>query len=389
VTAPRPNHAGPPREPADLLGIRAERPLERPPVHPSIEKLLVLASREVQVLAALSPVEAAVERARLTGELRSRGALQPRWRYAPVAHGDLRRALDAAERLLEVDAGADALGRVHLERVRELILEAELCAAAGTREVSGLARRRYAPHDATCEQEASALCASWLAEPTPLDPSERIASDDADPRSLLSRMREEVGRRRLPFAVVIQPSLAPLAATGDQVILVAPGRPTTEEDVARTVLHEIEGHALPRVRAREAPLALFRVGTARGIDEQEGLALLVEQRHGCLGARRRRMLAARHRTVEAMLSGATFADAASSLVRDHGLDCADAVLVAERAFRGGDGLAPGLGRERVYLESFVRVRAHLVAHPRDEAVLGAGQVALDAVGALAPYVPRT
>lgn len=338
------------------------------------------------MLSALSPVEASVERVRLTGQLRSGEAAQPRWRYAPAAHDDLRRALDAAERVLELEARADELGQVYLERVRELILEATLCAAAGTAAVALLARERFAPPDAACEREASALCASWLAEPVPSDPSGRMASDDPDPSSLLSRMRAEVGRRRLPFAVVVHPSLVPLAATGDQVILVAPGRATTEEDVARTVLHEIEGHALPRVRAREAPLALFRAGTARGIDDQEGLALLIEQRHGCLGARRRRMLAARHRTVEAMLSGATFAEAASSLVRDHGLDFADAVLVAERAYRGGDGRTPGLGRERVYLESFVRVRAHLAAHPADEAVLAAGQVALDAVDALAPFV---
>jgi hypothetical protein len=43
---------------------------------------------------------------------------------------------------------------------------------------------------------------------------------------------------------------------------------------------------------------------------------------------------------------------------------------------------PGLGRERVYLESLVRVRAHLEAHPEDEPVLASGQVALDALGAI-------
>jgi hypothetical protein len=355
-------------------------------MHPAIEKLLTRAARDVQVLAALAPLEASVERARLVQELRSGGAMQPRWRYSPVAHDELRHALDAAERLLEAEASGHPLGRVHLERVRELMVEAALCAAAGTPAVAPLALQRFAPREASCEREASALCAAWLEELAPSDTSERIVSDDPDPRSLLSCLRAEVGRRRLPFAVVVQPSLAPLAATGDQVILVAPGRPMTEDDVARTVLHEIEGHALPRVRAREAPLALFRVGTARGIDDQEGLALVFEQRHGRLGPRRRRMLAARHRTVEAMLSGATFADAATSLVRDHGLDVADAVLVAERAFRGGNGLAPGLGRERVYLEAFVRVRAHLAARPDDEPVLSSGQVALDAIPALAPFV---
>lgn len=83
-----------------------------------------------------------------------------------------------------------------------------------------------------------------------------------------------------------------------------------------------------------------------------------------------------------MLGGGAFDDVATSLVREHGLEPRDAVVVAERAFRGGDGARPGLGRERVYLEAFVRVRAHLAARPADEEVLAAGQVAIDAVGAL-------
>jgi hypothetical protein len=76
------------------------------------------------------------------------------------------------------------------------------------------------------------------------------------------------------------------------------------------------------------------------------------------------------------------------LVRLHGLDPADAVLVAERAFRGGDGTRAGLGRERTYIESFVRVRARLEANPDDERVMAAGQVALDAVDALREWVNR-
>jgi hypothetical protein len=88
-----------------------------------------------------------------------------------------------------------------------------------------------------------------------------------------------------------------------------------------------------------------------------------------------------------MLDGATFADVARAMVRELGLDPADAISVAERAFRGGDGERPGLGRERVYLESFVRVRAHLELRPQDEHVLASGQVAVDAVEVLRAYAP--
>jgi hypothetical protein len=361
-------------------------------MHPALEELLTRASLEVQMLAALTPIDVATERARLVEALHAGRSTCPQWKYAPVAPklADLRRALDAAERALETEVDANpgaSLALATLDRVRELGIEAALCAAVGTDDVARLARARFAPPDAALVDEASALCASWLAGAAVQSSAAVVASDDPDPRSLLSRLRAEVGRLRLPFAVVVQPALAPLASTGARVILVSPGRLLSEEDVARTVLHEIEGHARPRARAATASQVLFRVGTARGNDDQEGLALLFEERGGHLRAPRCRQLAARHRAVEAMLGGASFPEVATMLLRDYGLEAGDAVIAAERIFRGSDGLRPGLGRERVYLESFVRVRTHLAARPDDERVLASGQVSLDAVGALAPFVP--
>jgi hypothetical protein len=352
----------------------------------AVERLVLLAAREVQLLGSLTPVQAHSERARLVEAVRAGRTASPRWTYARVTHDDLRRALDAAERAL-ADEAETPVDRLYLERLHELSVEADLCAAAGTPDVPRLARRRFAAGDAHVAREASLLCKLWLEGPCPVAPSETLASDDADPRSLLSRMRAEVGRLHLPFSVVTQASLAPLAATGEGVILVAPGRRVTDEDTARTVLHEIEGHARPRARACEVPLVIFRAGTARGVDDQEGLALLLEERAGLLGARRRRQLAARHRACEAMDGGAAFADVAPALAREHGLDALQAVVVAERVFRGSDGVRPGLGRERVYLEALVRVRSHLEARPEDEVVLASGQVAVEAAAALRSVVP--
>jgi hypothetical protein len=62
--------------------------------------------------------------------------------------------------------------------------------------------------------------------------------------------------------------------------------------------------------------------------------------------------------------------------------------VAERVYRGGDGSTPGLGRERIYLEAFLRVRDHLAKKPTDEGILTSGQVSLDAVHLLAQYVRK-
>jgi hypothetical protein len=350
----------------------------------SIEQLVVYAAREVQLLAALTPIEAYRERARLAAELREKGSASPRWTYGAVAHADLRRALDAAERVLVRCVGP--LQALYLARVRELSIEAALCAAAGTSDVARLARERFAPCDPAIARAASEICAAWLVEAAAPAAGAPLASDDCDPRSLLSRMRDAVGQRRLPFAVIAHRSLAPLAATGERVILVAAGRLVHEEDAIRTVLHEVDGHACPRARSRCSPLALLRAGTARGVDDQEGRALLLEERAGMLGSRRMRQLALRHRAVEAMLDDASFTDVASMLVKRHGLDPGDAVLVAERAFRGGDGRRAGLGRERTYIESLIRVRAHIDASPDDERVMAAGQVAIEAVDTLREWV---
>ena len=215
-----------------------------------------------------------------------------------------------------------------------------------------------------------------------------MASDSTAEGSLLVRMREEIGRLKLPFAVVVQPSLSALAATGERHVLVAANRLVTREDVERTVMHEIEAHAIPRTRAISAKLAIFQIGTARGIDDQEGLALVLEERGNFLAPRRKRELAARHLAVEAMDGGATFADAVSALIKEHGISVREAVLVGERAFRGGDGTSAGLGRERIYLEAFLRVRAHLEKRPTDEGVMTSGQVGLDAIETLASHVRK-
>jgi len=348
-----------------------------------IERLVVQAAREVHLLATLTPIDAHVERARLVRAVLEKRSAVPRWTYAVRTHEDLLHALDAAARMLERGAETPLEG-LYLARIRELSVEAALSAAAGTRQVGSLAQRRFAP-DPRSASAASQLARAWLDEPAVPPRGMTLLSDDADARSLLSRMRAAVGDLRLPFSVVTQPALAPLAATGEKVILVASGRTVHDEDARRTVLHEIEGHAQPRARSQGSSLPLLRAGTARGVDDQEGRALLLEERAGLLGSRRKRQLAARHCAVEAMLGGASFTDVALALMDAHRLEAPEAVVVAERVFRGSDGTYPGLGRERVYLESFVLVRDHLEAHPGDEDLLASGQIAVDAIDALRPF----
>ncbi len=372
--------------------IRRRAPGDLPSWVVRADRLLLEAVRSVRLLGSVVPRNAAQERARILAALEQGQFATPRWTYARTDHTLLRKALERGAHRLATEA--HLIAQLYAARCRELEIEAALASEAGTAVLGALARARFRSLSPTAAGEATILARKWIAEAhEALDGGDTreedlLASDSAAPGSLLTRMREEVGRRGLPFAVVVQPSLSALAATGERHILIAAGRAISREDVERTVMHEIEGHAIPRTRAAQARLAIFQIGTARGIDDQEGLALVLEERGNYLSPRRKRELAARHLAVEAMDGGAAFADALKALVKEHGLPGPQAVLVAERAFRGGDGTLAGLGRERIYLEAFRSVRDHLDRKPTDEGILTSGQISLDSIPILGPLVRR-
>lgn len=370
------------------VAIRKRSPRDLPPWLVRAERLLIEAVRTIRLLGAVVPRNAAQERARLIAAVEAGQTASPRWSYARTDHSMLRKAL--AKAAARLSAEAHPVAELYAARCRELEIEAALASEAGTGILGALARARFRSVSQEAAGEATILARKWINEGRDAPPpeGELVESDGQGPGTLLTRMREEVGRLGLPFAVVVQPSLSALAATGERHILVASGRMISKDDVERTVMHEIEAHAIPRTRASQARIALFQIGTARGIDDQEGLALVLEERHGFLSPRRKRELAARHLAVEAMDGGARFSENVHALVKEHGLSPRDAVLVAERAYRGGDGTSPGLGRERIYLEAFLRVREHLAKSPTDEGVLTSGQVSLEAIPTLTPFVRR-
>lgn len=339
--------------------------------------------RRVRLLGTMAPRNAPAERARLVAAWEAGREERPRWSYVRADHSDLARALEKEAEALEKEEGTP-LALAYAARARELALEAELSSAVGTPQLATLAVKRFGPVDPEIAREASELARAWVSAEPPAQ-TDLVSSDGPEPGSLFSLMREAVGRLKLPFTVIVQPALASLAATGERTIVVTSGRMLAADEARRIVMHEVEAHAVPRARAATLDLLLFTVGSARGTDDQEGFALSLEERHGFLRARRKRELGARHLVVEAMREGATFVDAMRKLVDDWRVPPAEAVAIAERAFRGGDGERAGLGRERVYLESMLRVRKHLAARPTDEAVLASGQVSLEAIPALAPF----
>ncbi len=357
--------------------------------------LLLQAERGAAVVGHATPLELDRELAELAAALATGGAREPRFAYQAAAKSDTAAQLS---RLAEgLDAIGDPASLLYAARARELALERRLCESVGTAAFFALARQRYPRRD-RFDAEADQVAQAWLAphardaddtasaeraslSDAPSEPERTSVSDDAsDPASLVSRMRAELGARRLPVVVKVEARMSALAATGNGVVYVCVGRQITSSDVERTVLHELDGHVAPRHRADSMSLGIFRVGTAFGGDDQEGRALVCEDRGGFLTRPRRTELGRRHVASRMVEAQASFVDVARQLM-DVGAAPADAARIAARAVRGG-----GLAREVAYLPAYLRVKHALASSPRDEQLLAAGRIAVDALAVLTPML---
>jgi hypothetical protein len=364
------------------------------------DKALSLATEQIQLIRSLTPRNADAELCALEQDYRAGHRRLPDWQYQP---SKLRpELLKGLEQLAgHLDVVDSPLSRIYAARARELALEGALIEEVGTAGLSDKARLRFvgsSADDDALAHEARSLALSWLSpagarvSPDQDSPGEAAgpalvrSCDHANPESLVSAMARGVGRAHLPIRVIVQPGLASLAATGDGFIVVAEGRWLSARATARTVLHEIAGHALPRARASAQPLRIFALGTARGVDDQEGRALLIERAAGFLDYERRTELALRHLGAELALAGASLVDTVDLLLSKEAT-LATALRIAVRVHRGGSGRG-GLGREVVYLTALLRVERALV-HDRSSAVervMSCGRVAAAVAPVLAEAV---
>lgn len=317
------------------------------------------------------PLNYTQEHARLLRDWTLDRRSSPAWRYQPVDDlTPLRRQLD---RLRNALRGQPWEGE-YSERVDELLLEIQIAEAIGGEAVPELSRRRF--EVAFHQQTAVELARQWV-ELRPMEAQTTVVSDDAGcEHSLLSRMRAWVGKERLPFRVETSGELVSLAATGEGFIVVAKGRKLAVDDVERIAVHEVLGHARPRVLARLQGEALFIVGSALGNDTQEGYAVYCEKLAGVFGERRRFELGLRHVAALSVWRGDRFV-ATMELLLGHGASVELALKVALRVHRGG-----GLAREGAYLPALCAVERAVAADPGLMNWLGAGRLSLSAIGSL-------
>jgi hypothetical protein len=339
-----------------------------------LEQVLLAAERSIALVERCRPLDMESETTRLTAAWEQGEPLAPSWNYAtPPDLSSLARSL------LEVAEHAksdDPWGTLYAERALELASEATLVEHIGSPELARIAAQRFSTGDETDRREAESWAREWSALPRVESGERRIRSDDPrDSDSLLCRMQQRVGEERLAFRVVVR-ELISGAATGDGAIVVKQGGWYTPRDARRIVVHEVEGHALPRVRARSEANGLFRLGTRGGSDDEEGRALLCEERAGTFDTGRKREVGLRHVAALAVREGADWVETVRELLR---LDASvpSAITIASRVHRGG-----GLAREVVYLPALSRVRRAFARDPELERWLERGRISLAAAAIL-------
>lgn len=339
-----------------------------------LDRMFASAERATALLERCRPLNAVSEQERLYEAWERGERAQPAWIFA--APPDLGRYRAGLETVAERGAESGPWGALYAARARELALEAAAAECVARPDFSLRAAARFAVDAGEHGARAEAWARAWTAEAPAPTSEHTIASDDErDPQSLFSAMRRAVGERRLPFRVVLSADLPSAAATGDGVILVRSKIFVRPLDVQRIVVHEVEGHALPRHRARSKQ-GLYRVGSAQGSDDEEGRALVLEKRAGCLDATRRAELARRHLAALAVRDGADWIGCVDLLL-DSGASLRSALDLASRVERGG-----GLGREIVYLTALSRVEQALDLDPELETWMEHGRISAAAGRAL-------
>lgn len=342
-----------------------------------LDALLLVLRSEVNKLPLLTAPRSAARMERNRARL-LRGELpEPPPTIGPVPN--LREAFRALERARALSWGTP-FESLLAARFDELELELGMLEVVGQpKRLRPLSRRRWGSEPTTSEGVCIGTFATTVlaqVDPQP-EPPALPAREAGGGRSVERIVRELAASAGLPVEVCVHPQLLSKAAAGERTVYLADVRFGTREGL-RLAVHEVFGHLVSAANARLQPHAPLQIGTARSFEDQEGLAVWLEERAGVLDGGRMRTLAARYVAAQTFFDGASFGETARVLHRRHGLRAEDALVTAERVHRGG-----GIARDAVYLPAYLRVRDALGSARATIHELQRGRASLDALPELA------
>lgn len=276
----------------------------------------------------------------------------------------------------ELEAVADALERLSSclrtellkERTVELLSEHERALSLGTKHLPQLTREVLRPYEDLLT-DADRLCGAWLTPDLP--PHRDHTEGERGPLVLFEEWaRLEVERRGLAVRVVPR-EMPSRAAVGPSTLFVQRRLSVRRLVAERILVHELEGHLLPRLASARAG-APFSIGPAGASLDEEGFALDRERRGNFLEFERRKEIGLRYRAARRVLDEVSPEEIVIELC-DLGLSRAQSIRTWARAARG-----PALGRDLCYLIGYVRVSGALLDEPGLEPWFQLGRMSVPA-----------
>lgn len=321
-----------------------------------LEAALTQAERRIGLIERSFPRNYRAQVERVAQALELGRYVEPRFIYSSLGS-------DLEQTVTDLQAMRVALGSLRLpsdwglittlldERAVELGLEAMLVLERGSDKFPALVHQRF-PIAETHKKAALELSERWLTA----NDDENEFQEQVDLAAYLSARSRAEGRT---FSIIERPIASVAAATKDGLV-VQSGARVTEREAERIWVHEVLAHVLPR-QAGLRTLVPLRVGTRASGEDEEGRALLLEERHGLLHSERKRNLAIRHQLADtARAYPQDLGQQALALVK-RGCSATRVAHALCRSLRGG-----GLAREAVYLPALIHVKHVLQSQPHLE-----------------------
>ena len=350
--------------------------LRQPKLLTTLQDALLSCERKVALLDRLFPLNFADEVESLEAGLVRGRIVLPRFIYRPLP-ADFSRTIDELSAIRvalgtgTADRAFQSVVELMYERACELELEARMVVEVGRPGFLPLLRSRFGS-SSSVRQRSQRLARAWLAESAEDDPP----SESVGLASYLSRRAISEG---YSFPI-IERKLATVAAASSEALFVEEGATVTVKEADRIWYHEVHAHLLPRLVGTHscAPLCC---GTSGAGDDEEGRALLLEERHALLGPVRKKQLAVRHLLADAQLYEPERIEEEALNLFSSGVPAPQLAHALSRVLRGG-----GLSREIVYLPRMIELKRHFSVYPHHERWLKWGRVSIEAVPALERFL---
>lgn len=310
----------------------------------AVDHTMALLANALRFLLEVTPINADAVR----DDFLSAPDSEPRFAY---------RALDVAPdvlaaqlRAVPVDAVEDpTLGTLLRAKHRELELRVEMLRARDTRDFLPLSIESYGGVRA----ELRAL-AHYLLDALP---SGRLDAQSVGAEAVLEAAQREIAHYRaidpdVQLHAQVRDDVSGVLVDGD-TLMIAEGTTVATTRVEALIQHEVGTHLVTQANGASQPIKTLGVGLAGYDETQEGLAVLAEIATGGLTRSRLRQLAARVVAVDALVRGATFAEAHHELT-EAGLPAKNAFTTVMRCYRSG-----GFTKDAVYLRGLVDLLDHL------------------------------